>query len=65
MALAGLGIIRVSDFMLRPAIAAGRLVPLLETLHVSEPVPIWALTAPGRQHVPRIRALIEFLATDR
>ncbi len=61
MALAGLGIIRVTDFMLRAAIDAGRLVSLLEEFHASEPVPIWALTAPGRARVPRIRALLDFL----
>ena len=61
MALAGLGLVRVSDFMLRDAVAAGRLVPVLEEFHASEPVPVWALMAPGRPQVPRIRAFLDFL----
>jgi DNA-binding transcriptional LysR family regulator len=64
MALAGLGIIRVTDFLAAQAIADGRLVPVLEELHASEPVPLWALTLPGRQRVPRIRALLDALAAD-
>ncbi|MBY0337168.1 MAG: LysR family transcriptional regulator [Acetobacteraceae bacterium] len=62
MALDGLGIIRVTRFLVEDAIADGRLLPLLEDAHASEPVPIWALMAPGRQHVPRIRAFVDFLA---
>lgn len=62
MALAGLGIIRVSEFVVREAIAEGRLMPLLEDAHAREEVPIWALTAPGRHRLPRIRAFVDFLA---
>lgn len=62
MALAGLGIIRVSEFMVRDAIADGRLVALLEAEHASEEVPVWALIAPGRHRMPRIRAFVDFVA---
>jgi len=62
MALAGLGIVRLTGFMLRDALEAGRLVPLLEAEHVSEPVPITALMPPGRQHLPRVRAFLDTLA---
>ena len=41
--------------------AEGRLKPLLVDCHVSEPVPITALMPPGRQHLPRVRAFIDFL----
>ena len=62
MALAGLGIIRVSAFIVARDIAEGRLVPLLEELHVSEDVPVWAVTAPGRHRLPRVRVFVDFLA---
>ena len=61
MALAGLGIVRLASFVIEDAIADGRLVPLMEDCHVSEPVPITALMPPGRQHLPRVRALVDFL----
>ncbi len=61
MALAGLGIIRATDYLLRDAIADGRLVPLLEVPHVSEDVPQWAVMAPARHRLPRIQAFVDFL----
>ncbi|MDO9710900.1 LysR family transcriptional regulator [Paracraurococcus lichenis] len=61
MALVGLGIIRVSGFIVARDIAEGRLVPLLEDAHVSEEVPVWAVTAPGRHRLPRVQAFVEFL----
>ncbi|MEJ1160991.1 LysR family transcriptional regulator [Prosthecomicrobium sp. N25] len=61
MTLAGLGISRLAGFILEDAIAAGRLVPLLVDHHVSEEVPITALMPPGRQALPRVRALVDFL----
>lgn len=61
MALAGLGIVRLASFVIEDAIADGRLIPLLVDCHVSEPVPITALMPPGRQHLPRVRAFIDFL----
>ena len=61
MALAGAGIARLASFVIEEAIAEGRLVPLLTDIHISEPVPITALMPPGRQHLPRVRALIDFL----
>lgn len=61
MALAGLGIVRLASFVIEDAIADGRLKPLLVDCHVSEPVPITALMPPGRQHLPRVRAFIDFL----
>ena len=62
MALAGLGIIRVAAFFVAQDIRLGRLVPLLEAEHASEEVPLWALVAPGRQRMPRVRAFIDFVA---
>ena len=61
MALAGLGIVRLASFVIEDAIAEGRLIPLLVDCHVSETVPITALMPPGRQHLPRVRAFVDFL----
>lgn len=62
MALAGLGIIRVSAFLVTRDIAEERLVPLFEDLHVSEEVPVWAVMAPGRHRLPRVQVFVDFLA---
>jgi DNA-binding transcriptional LysR family regulator len=61
MALAGLGIARFGDFLAEAALADGRLVPLLGACHDSDPQPLSALVLPGRQHIPRVRVLIDFL----
>lgn len=65
LALAGVGLVRLAGFILEDAIAEGRLVPLLADHHVSETVPITALMPPGRQHLPRVRALLDFLSAGR
>lgn len=62
MALAGLGIIRVTDFLVERALADGRLVPVLENWHVSERLPVWALMPGGRSRLPRVRAFVDFVA---
>ena len=61
MALAGMGIIRVGDFLGEAALADGRLLPLLSDCHDDDPQPISALILPGRQSVPRVRCFIDFL----
>ena len=63
LALAGLGIIRVSEYFVRSAIQEGRLVALLTAQHASDDVPVWAITAPGRHRMPRIQAFVDFVAT--
>jgi DNA-binding transcriptional LysR family regulator len=61
MALAGTGIVRLGSFVIDDALADGRLKPVLVDCHVSETVPITALMPPGRQHLPRVRAFVDFL----
>lgn len=61
MALAGMGVIRVGDFLGEAALADGRLVPLLSDCHDDDPQPISALILPGRQSIPRVRCFIDFL----
>jgi DNA-binding transcriptional LysR family regulator len=63
MALRGIGIARFGDFLAESAIAGGRLVPLLADCHDTDPTPISALVLPGRQNIPRVRAVIDFLKT--
>jgi DNA-binding transcriptional LysR family regulator len=64
MTLAGLGVARFGDFLAEQALAEGRLVPLLVEHHVVEPSPISALTPPGRQGLPRVKAFVDFLAAS-
>lgn len=64
MTLAGLGIARFGDFLAEEALGRGDLVPLLVEHHVVEVQPISALMPPGRQHLPRVRAFVDFLAAE-
>jgi DNA-binding transcriptional LysR family regulator len=64
MACAWLGIARFGDFLAEEALARGELVPLLVEHHVVEVQPISALMPPGRQHLPRVRAFVDFLAAE-
>ncbi len=64
MAIAGLGIARLADFMVARAVLEGTLVPLLQESHIPESFPIHALTVPGRHRAPRIKAFIDFVAAQ-
>jgi DNA-binding transcriptional LysR family regulator len=61
MAIEGVGIIRMGDFLGEKALADGRLVELFKDRHDADPKPISMLILPGRQNIPRIRAFIDFL----
>ncbi|WP_119167238.1 LysR family transcriptional regulator [Algihabitans albus] len=60
-AIAGVGIIRLGDFLGTEALASGRLVPLLADCHDDDPQPITALVSPGRLSIPRVRVFVDFL----
>jgi len=62
-AVAGLGIVRLADFVAARAFQQGTLVPLLEDTHLSEPFPIHVVTVPGRHRTPRVKAFTEFMVT--
>jgi len=64
LAVAGLGIARLADFMVARAVQQGTLVPLLGDSHMPEQFPIHALTVPGRHRAPRIKAFIDFVAAQ-
>lgn len=64
MALAGLGLVRLADFVVGEAISQGRLVPVLEGVHRAEAFPIWAVFAPAERMPLRIRAFLDFLTRE-
>lgn len=62
LALRGEGIIRLADFVVGQFIRDGRLIELLADVHMSEALPLWALSPAGRHRLPRVRAFIDFVA---
>lgn len=61
IAIAGGGIARLADLIVRDAVADCRLVPVLAETHVVEPVPLSAVYPHGRHRMPKVRAFLEFL----
>lgn len=60
---AGAGICQAMDFMLDERARDGRLVEILTDSSVAGP-PLHAVFAPGRQAVPRVRALLQLLVEE-
>lgn len=61
-AVAGVGIIRLSNEQAARALKDGRLVPVLEDFHVPDTVQLNALMPSGRQNSPKVRAFLDFMA---
>lgn len=61
LALAGVGLVWVPDFMVADDLARGALVSLLDE-HAVEERPIHALYAQPRYLLPRVRAFVDFVA---
>lgn len=61
LAIAGVGITRLTDVIVGDAIRRGELVPILTDWHHVEPVPLYATYPSGRNLSPKIRAMVEFL----
>jgi len=61
LALAGVGIARLGDMVVGNAVRDGRLIQLLANCHVVEPIQFSAAYPLGRQHMPKVRAFIDFL----
>jgi len=61
LAIAGAGIVRVSDILVGEAVRRGLLVPLLVGQHVVEPIPVSAVYPQGRHRMARVRAFVDFV----
>lgn len=64
LAVAGVGIVRLGDFLGEAALSDGKLLPLLTQCHDPDAQPITALVLPGRQTIPRVRAFVDFLKSS-
>ena len=60
-AAAGLGVVQAFDFMVEERVRRGELVEVLRHQAATGP-PVHALTLPGRNRVPKVRAVLDFLA---
>ena len=61
LAVAGVGITRLTDVIVGDALRRGALVPVLAEWHHVEPVPLYATYPSGRHLAPKVRAMIDFL----
>lgn len=64
LALAGVGITRLTDVVAGEALRRGDLVPILTDWHHVEPVPLHATYPSGRHVAPKVRAMIDFLVEN-
>ena len=64
LAVAGVGITRLTDVIVGDAIRSGRLVPILTGWHHVEPVPLFATYPGGRNLSPKVRAMVDFLVEE-
>lgn len=60
-ALAGLGIVHTLDFMVRPAIGRGELVPILTDWR-RPPLPIFLVYPPSRRYSTKVRVFAEWVS---
>ena len=61
LAVAGVGITRLTDVIVGDAIQRGELVPILRDWHHVAPVPLYATYPSGRNLSPKIRVMVDFL----
>ena len=64
LAVAGVGITRLTDVVVSDAIRSGALVPILADWHHVEPVPLFATYPSGRNLSPKVRAMVDFLVEE-
>jgi DNA-binding transcriptional LysR family regulator len=64
LAVAGVGITRLTDVVVSDAIRSGALVPILADWHHIEPVPLYATYPSGRNLSPKVRAMVDFLVEE-
>jgi DNA-binding transcriptional LysR family regulator len=58
-----MGICQVPSFYVRQHIASGRLTPILADRR-AEPEPIWAVYPQRRHLLPKVRSLVQALASE-
>lgn len=61
LAIAGVGIIRLTDLLVGPAIKRGALVPVLTHCHHVEPVPMYVYYPYERNRAARVAAMADFI----
>jgi DNA-binding transcriptional LysR family regulator len=61
LALMGLGIVRLNEFIVAEALRSGRLVRVLADQHCAEAVPMLAFYPHERHRLPRVAAMLDFL----
>ncbi|MDP2170392.1 MAG: LysR family transcriptional regulator [Rhodocyclaceae bacterium] len=64
LALAGVGITRLTDVTVGEALRSGQLVPVLAACQHVEPIPLYALYSGGRHVAPKVRAMVDFLIEE-
>ena len=64
LALLDLGIVHLNDFIVAPEIRRRRLLPVLSDYHCAERVPMHALYPQDRHRLPRVAAMLDFLAAS-
>lgn len=64
LAVAGVGITRLTDIIVGDAIARGELLPILTDWHHAEPVPLYATYPSGRHLAPKVKAMVDFLVEE-
>ena len=64
LAVAGVGITRLTDVVVAESIRSGALVPILTDWHHVEPVPLYATYPGGRNLAPKVRAMVDFLVQE-
>lgn len=62
LACQGLGIVRLSEFVVGHDLATGALVPVLRELQVDAEEPVFAVYASKRNISPRVKVFLDFLA---
>ena len=61
LAIAGAGILRLSEHVVARSIHEGLLQPLLQDAQDPQGYPLYALLPPGSHQAPKVRAFIDFL----
>jgi DNA-binding transcriptional LysR family regulator len=64
LAIAGVGITRLTDVTVCEAVRSGELIPILTDCHHVEPIPLYAIYPSGRNLAPKVRVMVDFLVEE-